>query len=227
MTDIYILHLETATKVCSVALSKNGKCVQLVEISSDSFVHGEKLTLFIDEVLKQESIEASGLSAVSISSGPGSYTGLRIGVSVAKGLCYALKIPLIAIDSLRSLAEQLVDINKNQNILSMIDARRMEVFSACYSSDKKVLKPISADVLDENSYRELEPFIAIGDSNEKLKELWKDRNGILFEDRIHASAKSQVIYCFNKFIAKEFENVAYFEPFYLKDFALKYSLKNC
>jgi tRNA threonylcarbamoyladenosine biosynthesis protein TsaB len=221
MSDIYILHLETATKVCSVALSKNGNCVQLEEVSSDSFVHGEKLTLFIDEVLKRESILASQLNAVSISSGPGSYTGLRIGVSVAKGLCYALQIPLIAIDSLRSLAEQIVDKNQKQNILPMIDARRMEVFSACYSSDKKVLKSISADVLDENSYREFEPFIAIGDSNDKLIELWKDRSGILFEDTIQASAKSQVSYSFEKFHSNEFEDVAYFEPFYLKHFAFK------
>ncbi len=221
----YILHLETSTKVCSVALSKNGNCVQLIETSEDGYVHGEKLTLFIEEVLIKEGISPKALNAISVSSGPGSYTGLRIGVSTAKGLCFALDIPLIAIDSLRCLFELGKKVYPNQPIIPMIDARRMEVFSSVFSKEENVLKNISADILEEETYAEYEPFVAIGDGVEKLKELWKDRN-VTIDSSLIASAEGPVELAYAKFLANDLEDVAYFEPFYLKDFVVGISTKN-
>lgn len=222
--NTYILHLETATKVCSVALSLNGQIKQLKEIQEAGFSHGENLTLLIEEILKSEGITANQLSAVSIASGPGSYTGLRIGVSTAKGLCYALSIPLISVDALVSIQQNAIEKYPNQNIIPMIDARRMEVFAAVYNSKGEIIKPISADVLDENSYFEFEPFVACGDGAEKLKELWKGRE-VIFATEILSSAKGQVQLAYQKFEQKAFEDVAYFEPFYLKDFVMNVKSK--
>ena len=220
----YILHLETATKVCSVALSLNGQLKQLKEIEEAGFTHGENLTLLIEDALKSEGITANQLSAVSIASGPGSYTGLRIGVSTAKGFCYALSIPLIAVDALISIQQNAIEKYPNQNIIPMIDARRMEVFAAVYNSRGEILKPISADILDENSYTEFEPFVACGDGAEKLKDLWTGR-AIIFATEILSSAKGQVKLAYHKFEQKAFEDVAYFEPFYLKDFVMNVKSK--
>jgi tRNA threonylcarbamoyladenosine biosynthesis protein TsaB len=218
---IYLLHLETSTKVCSVSLSLNGLEVQLKESTEDQFVHGEKLTLFIEEVLKIEQIAPKDLSGVSIASGPGSYTGLRIGTSTAKGLCYALKIPLIAIDTLLSLAAQAQSKYSDKNLCPLIDARRMEVYNAIYSCELENLKPISADVIEADSYAAFKNLVVFGDGAEKLKEIWSERQ-ILFDDEIFCSAAGQVKLAFKKFKNKEFEDTAYFEPFYLKDFvALK------
>lgn len=222
--NTYILHLETATKVCSVALSLNGQIKQLKEIQEAGFSHGENLTLLIEEILKSEGITANQLSAVSIASGPGSYTGLRIGVSTAKGFCYALSIPLIAVDALVSIQQNAIEKYPSQNIIPMIDARRMEVFAAVYNSKGEIIKPISADVLDENSYAEFEPFVACGDGAEKLKDLWKGRN-IIFATEILSSATGQVKLAYQKFEQKAFEDVAYFEPFYLKDFVMNVKSK--
>jgi tRNA threonylcarbamoyladenosine biosynthesis protein TsaB len=222
--NIYILHLETATKVCSVALSLNGQIKQLKEIQEAGFSHGENLTLLVEDTLKSEGISVNQLSAVSIASGPGSYTGLRIGVSIAKGFCYALSIPLIAVDALNSIQQNAIEKYPNQNIIPMIDARRMEVFSAVYNSKGEILKPISADILDENSYVEFEPFVACGDGAEKLKDLWKGRE-IIFASNILSSAKGQVNLAYQKYEQKAFEDVAYFEPFYLKDFVMNVKSK--
>lgn len=220
----YILHLETATKVCSVALSLNGQIKQLKEIQEAGFSHGENLTLLIEDALKSEGIVASQLAAVSIASGPGSYTGLRIGVSTAKGLCYALSIPLIAVDALVSIQQNAFEKYPNQNIIPMIDARRMEVFSAAFNQNNEVIKSISADILDENSYTEFEPFVACGDGAEKLKDLWHNRN-VIFATEVLSSAKGQVKLAYQKFEQKAFEDVAYFEPFYLKDFVMNVKSK--
>jgi tRNA threonylcarbamoyladenosine biosynthesis protein TsaB len=217
MSDTYLLHLETSTKVCSVVLSKNGIEVSKVESSDDKFAHGEKLTLYIKEVLDKQGIEMNNLAGVSVSSGPGSYTGLRIGTSTAKGLCYGLKIPLLSISSLESLAEEASVKYKNSVVCPMIDARRMEVYAGIYDAEHHVLKPISADVLDETSYAEFEPFVAIGDGMPKMKELWQNRN-IQFDESVLCSASGQVKKIYQKFLKQEFEDVAYFEPFYLKEF---------
>lgn len=221
----YILHLETSTKVCSVALSKEGKLVQKMETSEDGYVHGEKLTLFVQEVLDKEGITPKSLSAISVASGPGSYTGLRIGVSTAKGLCFALDIPLIAIDSLQCLYALSRIKYPNQTVIPMIDARRMEVFSSVFSTNGELLKTISADVLETETYSEYEPFVAIGDGVEKLVSLWNNRN-IVIDSSIIASATGQIELAYEKFLANEFEDVAYFEPFYLKDFVVGVSTKN-
>ena len=169
---IYILHLETSTKVCSVALSLNGKMIALKETEEDGYSHGENLTLFIQDVLIQADISLKDLKAISVASGPGSYTGLRIGTSTAKGLCYPLNIPLIAIDSLTCLKEIALEKHTNTTLCSLIDARRMEVYNLFYSSSNELVKPISADIIEFNSYQEFEPFVYFGDGAEKLKELW-------------------------------------------------------
>lgn len=215
--DRYILHIETATKICSIALSKNGKLLSFKETDESAYVHAEVITLFIEDVLAAGGIKASDLSAVSVTSGPGSYTGLRIGVSTAKGLCYALSIPLISIDALENLAHLAAEKHGNTSIVSMIDARRMEVFATIYDAQLNVVKPVSADVLDKNSYSQFEPFIAVGDGAMKMKEVWKNR-AISFDDMIKSSACGHVQLAFERFSKGQFEDVAYFEPFYLKDF---------
>ena len=213
----YILHLETSTKVCSVALSLNGNLIALKENEEDGYSHGENLTLFIQDVLKQASITVKELNAVSVASGPGSYTGLRIGVSTAKGLCYPLNIPLIAIDSLTSLKEIAKEKHPKSNLCSLIDARRMEVYNLFYSENNELLKPISADIIEQESYSQFEPFVYFGDGAEKLQVLWEGRNCIA-DISITSSAKGQTKLAFEKYQNQEFEDVAYFEPFYLKDF---------
>jgi tRNA threonylcarbamoyladenosine biosynthesis protein TsaB len=213
----YLLHIETSTKVCSVALSLDGKLVRVKESNELEYSHGENLTLFIASVLEDSEVSLNDLAAISVASGPGSYTGLRIGVSTAKGLCYALGIPLIAIDALYSLAELAKDFYPDYNLCPVIDARRMEVFNAIYSPSLKTLKEISADVIVENSYQDFEPFVYFGDGATKLEESWKGRN-CKIDPTIHASAKGQISGATIKFNLQEFEDVAYFEPFYLKDF---------
>ena len=215
-----ILHLETSTKACSVALSKDGSIVALKESLSDEFSHSENLTVFIQTVIKEAGLELKDLSAISVTSGPGSYTGLRIGVSTAKGLCYSLGKPLIAIDSLISLALLAKEKHPSTNLCAMIDARRKEVYCAIYSSDLELIKPITADILDEHSYKEYEPFVYFGDGAEKMQEDWQGRNCVA-DIELHASAKGQIALAFEKYQTHQFEDVAYFEPYYLKDFVTK------
>jgi tRNA threonylcarbamoyladenosine biosynthesis protein TsaB len=215
--NCYILHIETATKICSVALSNNGELISLKETDESDYVHGEVITLFIEDVLKNAEITIKQLNAVSVTSGPGSYTGLRIGVSTAKGLCYALNIPLISVDALYNLAVLARKSNTDYSICSMIDARRMEVFSTIYNSELVPVKPVSADILNEHSYQEYEPFIVVGDGAQKMKEPWSNRN-IQFDLTTKSSASGHLTIAFEKYNNKEFEDIAYFEPFYLKDF---------
>lgn len=210
----FLLHLETSTKVCSVALSKNGELCAIQELEEDGYSHGENLTLFIENVLEKGGISINQLSGISVASGPGSYTGLRIGVATAKGLCYALKIPLIAIDSLAALAAQVSSVG---NKCAVLDARRMEVYNCIFDAKGNKLKEISADIIDEESYREFEPFVYFGDGANKLQETWANRNCEI-DSLIKSSARGQVEIAFEKFNASAFEDVAYFEPFYLKDF---------
>jgi tRNA threonylcarbamoyladenosine biosynthesis protein TsaB len=213
----FILHLETATKSCSVALSKNGKLISLKESLTEEFSHGENLTLYIQDVLRDASISIAQLDAVSIASGPGSYTGLRIGVSTAKGICYALKIPLIAIDALTSLAVIAQEKHPNYNLCAMIDARRMEVYCAVFNFSMEILRPIAAEIIDEESFKMFEPFIFFGDGASKAADIWTGRNCI-FDPSIFSSASGQIHKAYKKFQNNEFEDVAYFEPYYLKDF---------
>ncbi len=213
----YLLHIETSTKVCSVALSLDGKLIRVKESNELEYSHGENLTLFIASVLEDSKVSLNDLASISVASGPGSYTGLRIGVSTAKGLCYALGIPLIAVDALFSLAQLAHEKHSDINLCPVIDARRMEVFNAIYTSSLETLKVISADVIEENSYQEFEPFVYFGDGAAKLQEIWKDRN-CQIDTSILASAIGQIPLATLKFQNNEVEDVAYFEPFYLKDF---------
>ncbi len=213
----FILHLETATKSCSVALSRDGQLLSIKESITEEFSHGENITLYIQDVLSDAGIDIKQLNALSLASGPGSYTGLRIGVSTAKGICYALNIPLIAVDALTSLACIAREKHPNIKLCAMIDARRMEVYCSIYDSEMNMLQTISAEILDEDSFKTLEPFVFFGDGAAKANELWKGRN-CQFDNTINSSAIGQINLAYQKFQNKEFEDVAYFEPFYLKDF---------
>ena len=212
-----ILHLETATKTCSVAISVNAKLIDVIEIHGDQYIHGEKLTLFIQEILTKNSITFDNLSAVSISSGPGSYTGLRIGVATAKGICFAKNIPLIEIDTLQAFENCARKSFPAETICIMLDARRMEVYSRIFDASRKTVKSISADILDDKTYREFEPFVCVGNGSTKCKEIWSERN-IHFNDAVQLSASGQVELAFNKYVNKQFADLAYFEPNYLKEF---------
>jgi tRNA threonylcarbamoyladenosine biosynthesis protein TsaB len=212
-----ILHLETATKSCSVALSKDGELLALKESNDSEYSHGENLTLYISSVLSAANVSIKDLNAISVTSGPGSYTGLRIGASTAKGICFALEIPLISIDALLNLAFIAKANGILGNLCPMIDARRMEVYSTIFDTDLNSIKALSADVLDENSYHEFEPFTYFGDGAEKMATVWQDKNRT-FAHGILSSANGHVQLAFKKFNSNDFENVAYFEPMYLKDF---------
>lgn len=214
---IQILHIETATHICSVAISKNGQLLDSISEISDGYIHGEKLTGFIDDLLKRNNIEYKSLSAISVSAGPGSYTGLRIGISTAKGLCFGLNIPIISISSIQSLHEIAHNKYPEKSIAVLLDARRMEVYSEIYDASKLVLKKLSADVLTQNSYDEYLPLTIVGDANPKLKEIWADRN-LFFDDEVCISASGQVDLSYQKYLAKDFEDLAYFTPNYLKEF---------
>ena len=213
----WILHLESATKVCSVTLSADGEIVATKETEEDGYSHGENLTLFIEDVVQAGGITMKDLSAVSVASGPGSYTGLRIGVTTAKGICYALNIPLIAVDALTSLCEFAREKHPDTNLCAMIDARRMEVYSLIQGPNGKIIKEVSADILDEESYREFEPFVYFGDGALKMEEVWTDDSRVA-DLSIKSSAEGQVRLAYDAFQNGIFEDVAYFEPFYLKDF---------
>lgn len=214
-----ILHIETATKVCSVALSDNGKLLEFKETKEDGYTHGENLTVFIKDVLESSDRSIESLDAVSLSSGPGSYTGLRIGAATAKAICFAQNIPLIAIDALLSLASIAAKKHNGINLCAVLDARRMEVYNQFFSSDLNPLKDITADIIDENSYASFEPFVYFGDGAAKLEEIWKNRN-CQIDETIDSSAIGQVELAFDKYQQKDFVDVSYWEPFYLKDFVL-------
>jgi tRNA threonylcarbamoyladenosine biosynthesis protein TsaB len=214
---LYILNIETATKNCSVALAIDGETISCKEIAELGYSHAEKLHVFMDEIIKEAGIEWSNLGAVAVSQGPGSYTGLRIGVSAAKGLCYALNIPLIAMDTLTSLAYQVS--NKYGIIIPMIDARRMEVYSAIFNSKNEMIREVKAEVLTENSFDDfLETVYFIGDSNEKAKTILTKSNFVFLDQICYPSAKEMSQLSFRKFQNNDFVDVAYFEPYYLKDF---------
>lgn len=213
----YMLHLETATKVCSVALSLNGKLVSLKESDEDQFIHGEALSTYIIDVLSEATIGLSQVVAVSISSGPGSYTGLRIGASTAKGLCFGLSIPLIAVPSLYSLIVIAKQKHPKSTIYALFDARRMEVFSQIVDENNTEVKPVGPEILDELTGYTFEPFLAVGDGARKVSALWQQRN-IEFDDTILPSALGQIEMAYQKYCLGDFEELASFVPNYGKEF---------
>lgn len=214
-----ILNIETATKNCSVALAKDGKTLAIREIATQNFSHAEKLHVFIEELFTETNLKLQDLSAIAVSQGPGSYTGLRIGVSAAKGLCYALSIPLIAVDTLELLARK-ITITEG-SIVPMIDARRMEVFCAFFDGNYNKIREIKAEVIDETSYQEIsETLHLIGDGAMKFKDILTDAKFQYYPEIEFPSATEMAPVSFQKFQNKQLEDVAYFEPFYLKDFVL-------
>jgi tRNA threonylcarbamoyladenosine biosynthesis protein TsaB len=217
--DVFILNIETATKNCSVSLSKNGETIALREIAEEGYSHAEKLHVFIEEIISESTIAFQDLNAIAVSQGPGSYTGLRIGVSSAKGLCYALNIPLIAIDTLQSLAAQIA-ISEGR-IIPMIDARRMEVFSAIYDKNLNIVKPVSAEIITEESYKDNEEQMHfLGDGASKCKELLHKTNFIFHDEIIYPSSQQMSLLSFEKYKKSDTVDVAYFEPLYVKDFMM-------
>ena len=214
-----ILNIETAIKNCSVSISDKGNLLAISEINEGKFSHAEKLHTFIPDVIKEAGLKMKDLDAIGISKGPGSYTGLRIGVSAAKGLCYALDKPLISIPTLDSMARQ-VSLEKGDLVVPMLDARRMEVYSAVFDHQYRQIRETKAEILDADSFTKA--LIAgkvyfVGDGAEKCSELIKHDNAIFLSD-IYPSAKEMTIMSDQKYTASDFEDVAYFEPFYLKDF---------
>lgn len=215
-----ILGIETATKNCSVALFKDAILIAEKEQSSEKYSHAEQLTLFIQEVLGIANLTLNDVDAIALSMGPGSYTGLRIGTSTAKGLCYALDIPLISVSTLQAMALKMARTNnKPQYYCPMIDARRMEVFAAIYDENNNEVRKVQADIVDENTYLNFldEKVLFFGDGAIKCKEAINHKNAE-FVDGILPSAKDLGIIANQKFTNKDFEDVAYFEPYYLKDF---------
>lgn len=220
-----ILNLETATTVCSVSIANDGQLLAFKEINGD-YSHAENLTLFIEEVMLQAGKKLPDVDAVAVSKGPGSYTGLRIGVSTAKGLCYSLNKPLIAINTLSALAnaqvrDYYVEASVPVLFCPMLDARRMEVYCAFFDANNQEIKPTSAEIIDEQSFSELldkNVIYFFGDGASKCKEVLSTNKNAVFIDGIVPSAINMIVLSEQAFINKKFEDVAYFEPFYLKDF---------
>lgn len=213
-----ILNIETATTNCSVSLSKEGETLFLKEDYNSNFSHAESLHLFIDDVITSAKIKPSLIDAIAVSKGPGSYTGLRIGVSAAKGLCFSLDKPLISVSTLELLSHQ-VKIDRGC-IVPMLDARRMEIYSAIFDKNHSQIREIQAQILEETSFlNELEKgkVYFIGNGVEKTKTIIKHENAVFIEHKL-PSANEMGTLSFEKYKKNEFENLAYFEPFYLKDF---------
>lgn len=215
-----ILNIETSTEVCSVTIANNGELLHKKE-TLEGLSHSELLTVFIEDLFVENNLKLSELDAVAVSKGPGSYTGLRIGVSVAKGLCYGLEIPLIAVNSLETMGTHAA-INSTENMLfcPMIDARRMEVYTALYNANGEEIKPVSAEIIEDDflaEYLNNNKILFFGNGAEKCKTKITHRNAI-FNGPQKTSAQFMQKLTQEKYNKKEFEDVAYFEPFYLKNF---------
>jgi len=221
-----IICLETATSLCSVALCSNEGLVSLRE-SSDTKSHSSLITVFIDEILKEQGLKVRDLEAIAVSRGPGSYTGLRIGVSVAKGMAYASSVPLIGIDTTLSMfmgykEKYLSTIENPENVLfcPMLDARRLEVYCAIYDYTGKTVNKISAEVITEESFMDIsesEKIIFFGNGADKCRDLIKRRNSY-FDSEFVISASHMLTPAYQALRSHDFQDIAYFEPFYLKDF---------
>lgn len=229
-----IICIETATNLCSVALCNSAGVISLRE-STDLKSHASMLTVFIDEALKESGIRAGGLEAVAVGKGPGSYTGLRIGVSVAKGIAYAASIPLIGIGTTVSMywgmagrSKEITGDEENTLFCPMLDARRMEVYNAIYDYLGRTVKEISADIITEESFAEIpesKKIILFGDGAAKCKDVITRKN-VYFADDFRISASHMQKPAYQAIENRHFEDVAYFEPFYLKDFITSIPRKN-
>ncbi|PYF76587.1 tRNA (adenosine(37)-N6)-threonylcarbamoyltransferase complex dimerization subunit type 1 TsaB [Pedobacter nutrimenti] len=218
-----ILQIETATQTCSVALSRNGETLLVKEETAQN-IHAGSLTLFIDELMKTAGFTYPQLDAIAISKGPGSYTGLRIGVSTAKGLCFALDKPLLAIDTLKMMAAGFVANNKGYNglICPMIDARRMEVYTRIFNARLEPLSDTEAKIIDAQSFADElknQQVTFMGDGALKCAEVLKNENAFFSEANFNSAAYLSTL-AMEAYAQQKFEDVAYFEPYYLKDFML-------
>ncbi len=231
-----ILNIETSTAVCSVSLGKDGKLLAYKE-NKEGMNHATHLTVFIDSILKENGLTPNDLDAIAVSMGPGSYTGLRIGVSTAKGLCYGSNLPLIAVSTLQAMTVPLL---RDEAIISqlgdpeasifcpMIDARRMEVYTAFYSYKNEELRKVSAEIIDEESFVSdlaKNEIVFFGDGSSKCQSSLQSSNAI-FVDDITPTAIGMIELSEAKYKIEAFEDVAYFEPFYLKDFVATTPKKN-
>ena len=217
-----IVNIETATKVCSVSLSKDSELISIRESIIENS-HSGQITVFVEEVLQESGISINNVDAFSVSKGPGSYTGLRIGVSTAKGFCFALDKPLISVGTLDSMTNGLISLNIfKESVLfcPMIDARRMEVYCAVFNHDKKMILPVSAEIIDNQSFSEFltnSEIVFFGDGDDKCKQILNSENAMFYDD-FNASSKHMITIAEKEYQKKNFENIISFEPFYLKDF---------
>ncbi len=217
-----ILLIETATPICSTAIEHNGTIIAVTE-SNEPNSHSSKLSILIKELLEKADITYNTLDAVCVSSGPGSYTGLRIGVSTAKGLCYALEKPLLAVETLQNMAHGYLSLNPEYTgyLCPMIDARRMEVYAAIFDSKGNYLRPTSADIITEDIYNQ---WLAknqvrfIGDGADKTRTILENKDNVSFDTEYKISASGMAHMAEELYQQGKFEDIAYFEPFYLKDF---------
>lgn len=215
-----ILNIESSTTNCSVALGTEGICTDVRQVN-DGYAHAEKLAPFVSELLRENKLRTEDLDAIAVSMGPGSYTGLRIGVALAKGLCYATGKPLIAVPTLEIMClHPTVRAHQNTLLCPMLDARRMEVYTAVYNHALTTVEAISAKILTEDSFTERltnNPVLFFGPGAEKFKAVTQHPNA-RFADGVLPGAREMCALSYARFQEKQFENVAYFEPFYLKDF---------
>jgi len=231
-----ILNIETATPLCSVALTINGHTVSSRETREEKS-HAARLTAFIQEILEEKNLKISDLDAIAVGKGPGSYTGLRIGVSTAKGLCYGAGIPLIAVDTLKILYIQAISshsaivqelfLKSNTLFCPMIDARRMEVFTCLLNHKGEIVEPVSARIVDADSFRSSlldHTVVFFGTGMEKCRDTLSHPHAVFIPD-IYPGASSLALLAEEKFNHHDFEDIAYFEPFYLKDFIATISKK--
>ncbi len=218
-----ILNIETATTLCSVSIAKTGKVIAIKEIN-DGYTHAENLHVFIQEVLKQAGKTTKDLNAIAVGSGPGSYTGLRIGVSTAKGLAFALQIPLIAVNTLQTMTAKVIEQNKSDVLFCpMLDARRMEVYTAIFDKELNTIKETSPQIIsaEEVSFFNIgKPICFFGDGMPKCKDILKQIPQSSFIDDITPSSSALAELSYQKHKKAQFEDVAYFEPFYLKNFLI-------
>lgn len=217
----YLLHIESSSTVCSVAISDNENLIAIKELNN-GYTHAENLHLFIQELLKEQNLKPTELAAISVSSGPGSYTGLRIGFSAAKGMAYALNIPLITIDTLKALTAIAIEQKKEDALfIPMMDARRMEVYCAAYTSQLNEVIAPKALIINEGSIQDFlvgKALYFFGDGMPKAKYLLQQLHHAQFIENILPSAKALVRLAFDKYQAKDFADTAYSEPSYLKEF---------
>lgn len=218
-----ILHIETSTKVCSVALSEDEACIFTIS-NDEGMNHASLLSTFIQEALDLLKRSNKSLNAVAVSSGPGSYTGLRIGVSTAKGICFGLNIPLISISTLEVLTMAAIKspdrLINNAYFIPMIDARRMEVYDAIFDEKQQQIRTITADIIKEDTFSNLlehNHVYFFGDGSAKCKTLINSEKAHFIDD-LHPLAENMIQSAIQKYRDNQFEDVAYFEPFYLKEF---------